>query len=79
MEFHLALQQIRPDIQAIRDSLQSLDPAAVADTDLLNARLRVATWLPAQDVAWALRRAGLPVQEQDLLTQPSVCCGGCSG
>ena len=79
MEFHLELAQHRPDLGIIRDALQTLDPAAVADTDASRQRLRVATWLHAQDVAWALRRAGLPVWEQDLVKQPSVCCGGCSG
>lgn len=79
MEFHIELTQSGPDIAVIRESLCSLDPAAVADTHLDGRKLRVATWLHAQDVAWVLRRVGMPVWEQDIKVQPSVCCGGCSG
>lgn len=79
MEFHIELAKGCPDLDVIREGLQSLDPAAIADTDAERQRLRVATWLNAQDVAWVLRRAGMAVWEQDLVALPSVCCGGCSG
>lgn len=79
MEFHINLAQAQPDMDALQEALRGLDPAAVADTDPRSKRLRVATWLGAEDVAWVLRRAGIAVWEQDLIRIPSVCCGGCSG
>ena len=79
MEFHLPLSEPIADLSAVRNSVIALDPAAVVDTAADGHTLRVACALGPLDLAWSLRRGGLAVQAEQLVTIPSVCCGGCSG
>ena len=79
MEFHLPLTEPLPNLDPRREALHGLDPAAVVDTAIDGRTLRIATTLGATDVARSLRREGLAVTADQLVTLPSVCCGGCSG
>lgn len=78
MEFHVQLPATGVDIHAIGDGLLDLDPAAVADLGA-GGVLRVATSADAQDIARVLAGHGHPVTVRDVVLQPSVCCGSCSG
>lgn len=79
MEFHLPLTEPLPILDPLREALQGLDPAAVVDTAVGGRTLRIATALGPLEVAQSLRSQGLAVTADQLLTLPSVCCGGCSG
>ncbi|MCE7032958.1 hypothetical protein LY625_10095 [Lysobacter sp. GX 14042] len=78
MEFHVQLPAAGVDIDAIEDGLLDLDPAAVADLGA-GGVLRVATSADARDIARVLAGHGHAVTPQDVVLQPSVCCGSCSG
>ena len=79
MEFHLPLARSLDDLTAVRESVLALDPSAVVDTAADGLTLRIASVLGPLDLAWSLRRGGLPANADQLMTIPSVCCGGCSG
>jgi hypothetical protein len=79
MEFHLPLTRSIEDLSAVRESVRALDPSAVVDTAADGRTLRIASVLGPLDLAWSLRRGGLPANADQLVTIPSVCCGGCSG
>jgi hypothetical protein len=79
MEFHLPLTRSIEDLSAVRESVLALDPSAVVDTAADGRTLRIASVLGPLDLAWSLRRGGLPANADQLVTIPSVCCGGCSG
>ena len=76
MEFHVRLQGA--DAGLIADRLLEVDPAAVADLDA-GGVLRLATSVDEHEIARVLSEAGHPVEPLDVVRQPSVCCGGCSG
>ena len=78
MEFHVRLPAVAADLGEIEAGLIGVDPAAVADLDA-GGTLRVATTASPGEIAGVLAGCGLQVPEQDILPQPSVCCGGCSG
>ncbi|NZA27108.1 hypothetical protein H0E84_12030 [Luteimonas sp. SJ-92] len=79
MEFHVAVQGTPPDLDAVARALAALDPAALVDLDRGGATLRVSTSVGAAQLAALLGRVGCPVGEAQVVLQPSVCCGGCSG
>lgn len=79
MEFRIPLETGHVDIGAVESQLQSLDPAAIADFDVLNRTLRVSASLDEVQIAASLSRAGQPVAATSVERQPSVCCGGCGG
>ena len=78
MEFHVRLQEAGVDIGVITDCLLEADPAAMADRDARGI-LRLATSMDEHAIARVLAQAGYPVRPGDVVRQPSVCCGGCSG
>jgi hypothetical protein len=81
MEFHVQLPPTpnSPDLVELNESLRRQDPAALVDVDASGSTLRISSAMAAPDLAEALREAGLPVAANDVVQQPSVCCGGCSG
>ena len=79
MEFHLPLARSLDDLTAVRESLLALDPSALVDTADDGLTLRIASVLGPLDLAWSLRRGGVPASADQLVALPSVCCGGCSG
>jgi len=80
MEFHVRLQEagVDVDVDAVTDCLVEVDPAAVADQDA-GGILRLATSVDEHEIARVLAEAGYPVHPEDVVRQPSVCCGSCSG
>ena len=78
MEFHVRLQAAEVDVHVIEDSLVELDPAALADLDDRGV-LRLATSADEQEIARVLAGTGHVVRLEDVVRQPSVCCGSCSG
>ena len=79
MEFHLPLARSLDDLTAVRESLLALDPSALVDPADDGLTLRIASVLGPLDLAWSLRRGGVPASADQLVALPSVCCGGCSG
>lgn len=78
MEFHIALVDASPDPAVVQDTMFDVDPTAVGDLDMSGLLLRVSSSVTAADLIEVLRRTGWPVAEQ-VVQQPSICCGGCSG
>lgn len=79
MEFHLPLREPIANLESVRDSICALDPSAVVDVAADGRTLRIAGALGPLDLAWSLRRGGVPATPEALIGIPSVCCGGCSG
>lgn len=79
MQFNIPLDTGRIDIAALERELQALDPAALADLDALNGRLRISTSLDEGDIAASLSGIGHPVAASRIEREPSTCCGGCGG
>lgn len=79
MEFHIRLDTGRIDLGAVEARLQSSDPAAIADFDVLSRTLRVSASLDEAQIAKDLTLAGHPVEASGVERQPSTCCGGCGG
>lgn len=79
MEFHITYDAGMPDAGLIEDVLQDHDPAAVVDLDAATKTLRMATWIEAPQLVEILNRSGWAIQPDQVIQQPSVCCGGCGG
>lgn len=79
MEFHITLSGTTPDPAAIEYAIGALDPAALADIDPMDHRLRVATSVDAVALVALINQAGYPVTLEQVYQVPSICCGGCSG
>lgn len=78
MEFHVRLPAADVDVSVIEGGLMDIDPAALADLDG-HGMLRVATSADEHEIARVLAAAGHPVAPREVVRQPSVCCGSCSG
>ena len=79
MEFKLPLAEPIADLESVRETVCALDPSAVLDTGADGLTLRINAALAPLDLAWSLRKAGVPASADQLQALPSVCCGGCSG
>ena len=79
MEFHLRLVEPVADLAPVRESVCALDPSATVDVAADGLTLRINAAAGALDLAWSLRRCGLPATADQFEAVPSVCCGGCSG
>ena len=77
MEFHITMRMPSPDIVAIDDAVRAADPAALVDLD--GTILRVATSLRSSELTSAIADAGYPLDDDQVMQLPSICCGGCSG
>lgn len=79
MEYSIHLDASAPDLGAIIDALQDVDPAAFADLDRDGHTLRLSTNMLDSELINALDLSGHPITEQQIVRLPSVCCGSCSG
>ncbi len=79
MQFNVPLSAAAIDPAAIEARLQTLDPAALVDTDAGNHALRISTSLSEREIASLLADAGHPVDPARIAREPSICCGGCGG
>ena len=79
MEFHIRKIVPTIDLDAVEQAIGAVDPAVVADIDAAGPTLRIATSLDAVELASLLTQAGCPVEPQQVVQLPSICCGGCSG
>lgn len=79
MQFDIHLDTAPLDLVPIALQLQALDPAALVDVDPATCALRVSTCAGEVEIALALGRAGHRVAPDRIVSQPSVCCGGCGG
>lgn len=79
MEYHVQFDHPLPSPDAIEDAIRGFDMAATIAIDAPAGRLRVATWIVVADLMQALAQAGEPVRAEQVVQQPSVCCGDCSG
>lgn len=79
MEFHIAITGSSPDLNAVDTAIREVDPAALVDIDPTGATLRVVASVPVNELAALISQAGYPVVQQQVVQQPSTCCGGCSG
>lgn len=78
MEFHVRTAGPLPTLAIIEDALLAFDPAAVVDLDLVQG-LRVNAAIDAAALVQLLNDVGARVLPGEVVQQPSVCCGGCSG
>lgn len=79
MEFHIALTDPCPGPEAVQDAMFEIDPGALVDLDMSGLTMRISSWIPVTDLVDVLRRTGWPVQPEQVVQLPSICCGGCSG
>jgi len=79
MEFHIALSDTSPPLDAIRDALFDMDPAAVVDLDMNGLVMRISSSAEAVDLVEVLRQTGWTVAPEQVVQLPSICCGGCGG
>lgn len=79
MEFHVQIVDALPDLEAVREAITLIDPAAVVDTDAGGGKLRVAAAFDALELRAALVRSGQGPWLGEIRQQPSLCCGGCGG
>jgi hypothetical protein len=79
MEYHIDLSGAKPDLHAIEDVLYDLDPAVVVAMARDGCTLRIATYLPMNDLLGLMRQADCPVEPRQVVELPSICCGGCGG
>lgn len=78
MQFHVWINDPRPDIDRIEAVLRDIDPSAMVDLDALS-RLRVMTMALPIELVDVLGRSGYRIALADVDPVPSVCCGGCGG
>lgn len=79
MEYSIRLDADTPNLGAITDALQDVDPAAFADLDRDGHTLRLSTNLLDSELVAALTASGHPITTRQIVRLPSVCCGSCSG
>lgn len=79
MEYSIRLDATAPDLGAIIDALQDVDPAAFADLDRDGRTLRLSTNMLDSELLEALNASGHPITLKHIVRLPSVCCGSCSG
>ncbi len=79
MEFHVEITGGAPDLDAISETIFTLDPSAVVDIDPSGGLLRVAAAVDSAELIALLGRSGYPVDARQVRQLPSICCGGCSG
>ena len=79
MQYRIRHQGPNPDLATLAGAIADLDPAAMLDFARDAQWLRVASILDEAELAATLTRAGYPVRADDVLRQPSECCGGCGG
>ena len=78
MEYVFRTAGAAPDLERMGRELAALDPAAVLDFDASGPAVRISTSATERELLASLRAAGLDARGEDLVRQPSVCCGGCS-
>jgi hypothetical protein len=79
MEFHIMLPAPSPDIEAIEQAIQVVDPSALIDIDPASHAVRVAASIDATQLVALMGQAGYPLSPQQVTQVPSICCGGCGG
>lgn len=79
MEFQVDISGRAANVEAIREALCSIDPAALADRDPLNPVLRISANLPARELLGVLHQSGCAVDAGAIRALASNCCGGCGG
>lgn len=79
MEFHITMIGSNTDLGAIENAISLVDPSALVDMDRASRTLRVAASVDAAQLVALMEQAGHPVEPQQVMQIPSVCCGGCSG
>lgn len=87
MEFHVQIESDVPDSRAIRDTIleavrvtiEEVDPSAVLDIDPSGCVLRIAAAIDLAQLRVLLDQSGYPVPLAQVRQLPSICCGGCSG
>ena len=77
MEYRIAMPAAHVDVEVIDEALRAIDPAGMVDLD--RDMLRIATCLPAAELASLIGAAGYAIDDAELIRLPSICCGGCSG
>lgn len=79
MEFHIALTDGAPDPAQVQDAMFDIDPMAVVDLDMSGLVMRISSTTAVADLIEVLRHLGWILAPQQVVQQPTICCGGCSG
>ena len=79
MEFHIPLASGMPDVELIREAIETVDPSALVDIDPAGPTLRVSAALDACELTSLISGTGHAVSLEQITQLPSTCCGGCGG
>ena len=79
MEFHIPINDTRPDLDAVEGALFDVDSNALVDLDASGSTLRISSYVTIADLIEVLQRAGWTVGEEQVVQLPTICCGGCGG
>ncbi len=87
MEFHvridnpLSASHVVGDVilDAVRRTVEQVDPAAMLDIDSSGCVLRIAAAVDLAQLHGLLELSGHPATAAQVRVLPSICCGGCSG
>lgn len=79
MEFHIALTDTCPGLDAIQDAMFDVDPNTVVDLDMSGEVMRISSYVDVADLIEVLQRTGWTVAPDQVAQLPSICCGGCGG
>jgi hypothetical protein len=79
MEFHIALAETSPVPGVVEDALFDVDPTAVVDLAMSGLVMRISASVSVTDLVDVLRQTGWLVRADQVVSLPTICCGGCSG
>jgi hypothetical protein len=79
MEFHIAIADTRPPLEAIEDAMFDVDSNALVDLDPSGSTLRISSFVTIGDLIDVMQRTGWTVAPEQVVQLPTICCGGCSG
>ncbi|GAA0261869.1 hypothetical protein [Rhodanobacter caeni] len=79
MEFHIAIADTRPPLEAIEDAMFDVDSNALVDLDPSGSTLRISSFVTIEDLIDVMQRTGWTVAPEQVVQLPTICCGGCSG
>lgn len=79
MEFHIALTEACPGPEVIQEAMVEIDPNSVVDLDMSGLVMRISSWVTVTDLIDVLQQADWTVAPEQVVSLPTICCGGCSG
>ncbi|HUH54903.1 hypothetical protein ASD22_02385 [Rhodanobacter sp. Root480] len=79
MEFHIAITDTRPQLEAVEDAMFDVDSNALVDLDPSGSTLRISSFVTIEDLIDVMQRTGWTIAPDQVVQLPTICCGGCGG